>query len=77
VAVTTVATHAYVNPIVAVALGMLFRGEELTPRTLLAAALIIGAVVAMVSGRPREAEEAGPSPDVAPLEADKTEKGAA
>jgi drug/metabolite transporter (DMT)-like permease len=58
VAVTTVATHAYVNPVVAVALGMLFRGEELTPRTLLAAALIIGAVVAMVSGRPRQAEVA-------------------
>lgn len=51
VAVTTVATHAYVNPVVAVALGMLIRGEQLTPRTLLAAALIVGAVVAMVSGR--------------------------
>jgi drug/metabolite transporter (DMT)-like permease len=73
VAVTTVATYAYVNPIVAVALGMLFRGEELTPRTLLAAALIIGAVVAMVSGRPREAEEPGPSPDVACLEPDEAE----
>ncbi len=58
VAVTTVATHAYVNPVVAVALGMLFRGEELTPRTLLAAGLILGAVVAMVSGRPRQAEVA-------------------
>jgi drug/metabolite transporter (DMT)-like permease len=77
VAVTTVATYAYVNPVVAVALGMLFRGEELTPRTLLAAALIIGAVVAMVSGRPRQAEEPGPSPDVAPLEADEAERGAA
>ncbi len=71
VAVTTVATYAYVNPIVAVALGMLFRGEQLTPRTLLAAALIIGAVVAMVTGRPRDVEEPGPSPEVAPLEADK------
>jgi drug/metabolite transporter (DMT)-like permease len=71
VAVTTVATYAYVNPVVAVALGMLFRGEQLTPRTMLAAALIIGAVVAMVSGRPREAEEPGPSPEVSPLEADK------
>ncbi|HET6380603.1 MAG TPA: EamA family transporter [candidate division Zixibacteria bacterium] len=68
VAVTTVATYAYVNPIVAVALGVLFRSEPLTPRTLLAAALIIGAVVAMVSGRPREAEEPGPSPETAPLE---------
>lgn len=35
------------------------------PRTLLAAALIIGAVGAMVSGRPREVEEIGPSPEVA------------
>ena len=76
VAVTTVATYAYVNPVVAVALGLLFRGEELTPRTLLAAALIIGAVVAMVSGRPREAEEAGPAPETAPLEpAAELEKG--
>ncbi len=65
VPVTTVATYAYVNPIVAVALGVLFRGEQLTPRTLLAAALIIGAVVAMVSGRPREAEEPGRSSDLA------------
>jgi drug/metabolite transporter (DMT)-like permease len=73
VAVTTVATYAYVNPVVAVALGMLFRGEELTPRTLLAAALILGAVVAMVTGRPREAEEPGPSPDVACLEPEETE----
>ena len=77
VAVTTVATYAYVNPIVAVALGMLFRGEELTPRSLVAAALIIGAVVAMVSGRPREAEEPGPAPDVASLEPGEPEEGAA
>ncbi|HEX6140213.1 MAG TPA: EamA family transporter [Candidatus Limnocylindria bacterium] len=68
VAVTTVATYAYVNPIVAVALGMLFRSEQLSLRTLLAAALIIGAVVAMVTGRPREAEEPGPQPEMAPLE---------
>jgi drug/metabolite transporter (DMT)-like permease len=66
--VTTVATYAYVNPVVAVALGMFFREEQLSMRTLVAAALIIGAVVAMVSGRPREAEEPGPSPDSAPLE---------
>ncbi len=77
VAVTTVATYAYVNPVVAVALGMLFRAEELSPRMLIAVALIIGAVVAMVSGRPREAEEPGPSADVAALEADEIEKGAA
>jgi len=68
VAVTTVATYAYVNPVVAVALGFAFRGETLTLRSLLAAALIIGAVIAMVSGRPRDVEESGPSPDAAALE---------
>lgn len=68
VAVTTVATYAYVNPVVAVALGVAFRGETMTPRTLLAAGLIIGAVIAMVSGRPRQVEESGPSPDVAALD---------
>ena len=55
--VSTVATYAYVNPIVAVALGAVFLSEPITPRTLVAAVLIIGAVVAMVSGRPRAAEE--------------------
>lgn len=68
VAVTTVATYAYVNPVVAVALGVAFRHEALSLRSMLAAALIIGAVVAMVSGRPREVEEAGPAPETAPLE---------
>ena len=66
--ISTVATYAYVNPVVAVGLGVLFRSEPLTPRTLIAAALIIGAVVAMVSGRPREAEATGPGPEAATLE---------
>lgn len=68
VAVTTVATYAYVNPVVAVALGVAFRGETFTLRSLLAAGLIIGAVVAMVSGRPRDTEEAGSPPETATLE---------
>jgi drug/metabolite transporter (DMT)-like permease len=68
VPVSTVGTYAYVNPIVAVALGAVILSEPITPRTLIASAIIIGAVVAMVSGRPRETEEGGPSPDVAPLE---------
>ena len=70
VAVTTVATYAYVNPVVAVALGFVFRGETLSLRSIVAASLVIGAVVAMVSGRPRDVEESGPSPDVAGLEHD-------
>jgi drug/metabolite transporter (DMT)-like permease len=64
-AVSTVATYAYVNPIVAVALGAIFLQEPVTPRTVIAATIIIGAVVAMVSGRPRAAEETGPAPEVA------------
>ena len=68
VPVSTVGTYAYVNPIVAVALGALFLGEPITPRTLVAAVIIIGAVVAMVSGRPRATEEPGPAPEVATLE---------
>jgi drug/metabolite transporter (DMT)-like permease len=68
VPVTTVATYAYVNPIVAVGLGLLFRNEPLTPRTLLAATLIIGAVIAMVTGRPRDAEETGVAPETAHFE---------
>lgn len=58
VPVSTVGTYAYVNPIVAVVLGALILGETLTPRTILASVIIIGAVVAMVSGRPRDAEPA-------------------
>jgi drug/metabolite transporter (DMT)-like permease len=68
VPVSTVGTYAYVNPIVAVALGAVILDEPITPRTLIASAIIIGAVVAMVSGRPRETEEGGPSPETAPLE---------
>lgn len=70
VPVSTVGTYAYVNPIVAVALGAIFLSEPITLRTLVATALILGAVVAMVSGRPREAEEPGPAPEVASLEGD-------
>ncbi|MBI1278853.1 MAG: drug/metabolite exporter YedA [Anaerolineaceae bacterium] len=39
------ATYAYVNPVVAVFLGWLFRGEPLTIKTLIAAAIIVGSVV--------------------------------
>jgi drug/metabolite transporter (DMT)-like permease len=61
VPVSTVGTYAYVNPVVAVALGAVFYAEPITPRTLVAAALIIGAVVAMVSGRPRASAEPAPA----------------
>ena len=40
-----VSTYAYVNPLVAIFLGSLLAGEELTPRVLLATGIIIGSVV--------------------------------
>ena len=60
VPVSTVATYAYVNPIVALALGAVLYSEPITPRTLIASTLIIGAVIAIVSGRPRTAEASPP-----------------
>lgn len=50
-----VSTYAYVNPVVAVLLGWAFAGEALTPRTLLAAGVIVGAVVLITTVRSRPA----------------------
>jgi len=58
--VTRVATYAYVNPVVAVFLGWAFDHEELTVRTLLAAAIIVAGVVVTTTFR---------SHGTAPLEA--------
>jgi drug/metabolite transporter (DMT)-like permease len=44
-----VATHAYVNPVVAVLLGWAIAGEPVTARTLVAMAVIVIAVVLIVS----------------------------
>ena len=46
-----VSTYAYVNPVVAVFLGWAFAGEPITARTLIAAAVIIGAVGMIALGR--------------------------
>ena len=48
-----VATYAYVNPVVAVFLGWAFAGEQLTARTLAAAAVILGAVALVTTARNR------------------------
>ena len=68
-----VATYAYVNPVVAVFLGWLVLAEPVTPRVLVAAAVIVAAVAlittatsprpATVASLPREPE---PAPEVAP-----------
>jgi drug/metabolite transporter (DMT)-like permease len=44
-----VATYAYVNPVVAVFLGWAFAGESLTPRMMVAAAIILAAVVLVIT----------------------------
>jgi len=50
---TLVATHTYVNPIVAVLLGWLYAGEALTMRAGVAAALVVLAVVLVDRGTNR------------------------
>lgn len=57
--ISLVATYAYVNPIVAVILGYFFADEALEPRTWIAAAIIIGAVIFINSkSKPQVKKEA-------------------
>lgn len=44
-----VSTYAYVNPVVAVLLGYLLAGEQLTPRTLLASSTIVVSVIVITT----------------------------
>lgn len=48
-----VSTYAYVNPLVAIVVGNLFAGEEMTPRVLLAALFIIGSVILITFRQPK------------------------
>jgi drug/metabolite transporter (DMT)-like permease len=48
----TVATYAYVNPVIAVGLGTLILNERLTPTMLTGGVLIVGAVVLVVRRSP-------------------------
>ncbi len=59
-----VATYAFVNPVVALLLGWLFYSEQLTLRTFLAAAVILGAVILVITAPHRVAE---PKADPAPV----------
>jgi drug/metabolite transporter (DMT)-like permease len=60
--ISLVVTHQYVNPLVAIALGMAFLGERPSPWTLAGAALVIGAVyVAIRAEFPRKATVARPA----------------
>ncbi|HUP54557.1 MAG TPA: EamA family transporter [Methylomirabilota bacterium] len=62
-----IATYAYVNPVVAVILGAFVRHEPIDPRTLVAGAVIVGAVALIVTARgrmqaPAVRRAAAPSP---------------
>ena len=60
-----VGTYAFVNPIVALVIGWLLGGEVLSQRTLVAAAVILTAVVLVITAPhrdPREAADALPAP---------------
>ena len=59
--------YAYVNPIVAVILGWLVLAEPLTPRTLVAGAVIVFAVALIITARGRMR---GPAEAVEPVLAD-------
>jgi len=64
--ISLVVTHQYVNPLVAITLGVVFLGERPSPWTLSGAALIIGSVyVAIRAEFPRKATSARPA-SVAP-----------
>jgi drug/metabolite transporter (DMT)-like permease len=51
VRISVVATYAFVNPVVAVALGAFFLGEHVTSTTLIAGAAVVVAVVLIVTAR--------------------------
>jgi drug/metabolite transporter (DMT)-like permease len=66
--ISLVVTHQYVNPLVAIALGMLLLGERPSPWTLAGALIVVGAVYAAIraespagSRRSRVAPRAAPA----------------
>jgi drug/metabolite transporter (DMT)-like permease len=66
---TKVGTYAYVNPVVAVALGYFVGGEAVGPRTLLGAMLVLISVIAITT-LPRKARDATKQPKLSIAEAD-------
>jgi drug/metabolite transporter (DMT)-like permease len=62
---TKVGTYAYVNPVVAVALGYFLGGEAVGPRTLLGTLLVLISVIVITTTR---ANKTAASPLVKPLQ---------
>jgi drug/metabolite transporter (DMT)-like permease len=65
---TRVATYAFVNPVVALFLGWLFVGESISFRTVLAAAVILTAVVLVITAPHRKTSVARSEVVTAPAE---------
>src|SRR4051812_47551362 len=59
-----VTTYTYVNPLVAVALGALILGESLSPRTLLASAVIVAGVMLIITRQQPRRRDAPPDEPV-------------
>ncbi len=51
VPITTVSTYAYVNPVVAVAVGWALLNERVTPQMAIGGALIVGSVALVIRAR--------------------------
>ena len=66
---TKVGTYAYVNPVVAVAMGYFVGGEAVGSRTLLGALLVLISVIAIAT-IPRKASDARKQPELSIAEAD-------
>lgn len=60
--ISQVVTHQYVNPVVAIVLGALLLGEQLTATTALGALVVVGAVFATVRHEGRAAAASARSP---------------
>jgi drug/metabolite transporter (DMT)-like permease len=66
--ISLVVTHQYVNPLVAIALGMLLLGERPSPWTLAGALLVVGAVYVAVRAESPTARAATAAPRGTPAD---------
>jgi drug/metabolite transporter (DMT)-like permease len=67
---TKVGTYAYVNPVVAVALGYFFGGESVGPRTFLGALLVLISVITITTTPKRYPSEAEKQAELSVVKAD-------
>jgi drug/metabolite transporter (DMT)-like permease len=72
-----VATHTYVNPVVALLLGWALAGEAVSARTLLSAAAVVAAVALVSRGSRREMEDAAQAAERGARAASGLRRGAA